>query len=498
MKPVKQKRRKFAPERVEAITVEVEKLLKAQFIEEVYYPDWLANVVLVKKSNGKWRMCVDFTDLNKACPKESFSLPRIDALVDSTSGYELLSFMDVFSGYNQIIMHPEDREKTTFITDRGLYYYKVMPFSLKNTGATYQRLVNKMFQAQIGRNMEVYVDDMLVKSAESITHIDDLHEAFGILKQYGMKLNPTKCAFGVSSGKFLGYMVSSRGIEENPKKIQAVLEMQSPKSTKQLQQLTGRLAALNRFISRSTDKCLHFFKILRKAFEWTTKCEDAFSQLKIYLTSPPLLSRTIPGEVLYLYLAISPTAVSAPLIREEDGIQKSAYFVSKALHGAEERYPQIEKLAFALIMASRKLRPYFQAHSIRVLTEYPFQKVMQKLDLSGRLANWAIELGQFDLEFMPKNVIKGQALADFLAEFTNLPGTEEEERKWVVYVDDSSTKRNRGSGIVIITSEGEELNGSLRLKFKTTNNEAEYEAVISGLGLALELGAESMEVRSDS
>jgi hypothetical protein len=354
-KPVRQKRRKFAPERVEAITVEVEKLLRAQFIEEVYYPDWLANVVLVKKSNGKWRMCVDFTDLNKACPKDSFPLPRIDALVDSTSGYKLLSFMDAFSRYNQILMHPEDREKTAFITDRGLYCYKVMPFGLKNAGATYQRLVNKMFQAQIGRNMEVYVDDMLVKSAESIAHINDLHEAFGTLKQYGMKLNPAKCAFGVSSGKFLGYMVSSRGIEANPEKIQAVLEMQSPKSTKQLQQLTGRLAALNRFISRSTNKCLHFFKILRKAFEWTSECESAFSQLKIYLTSPPLLSRTVPGEVLYLYLAVSPTVVSAALIREEDGIQKPVYFVSKALHGAEERYPQIEKLAFALIMASRKL-----------------------------------------------------------------------------------------------------------------------------------------------
>jgi hypothetical protein len=217
-RPVRQKRRKFAPERVEAITVEVEKLLKAQFIEEVYYPDWLANVVLVKKSNGKWRICVDFTDLNKACPKDSFPLPRIDALVDSTSGYKLLSFMDAFSGYNQIHMLPEDREKTAFITDRGLYCYKVMPFGLKNAGATYQRLVNKMFQAQIGRNMEVYVDDMLVKSTELIAHVNDLREAFKTLKQYGMKLNPAKCTFGVSSGKFLGYMVSSRGIEANPEK----------------------------------------------------------------------------------------------------------------------------------------------------------------------------------------------------------------------------------------------------------------------------------------
>ncbi|XP_059458240.1 uncharacterized protein LOC132187819 [Corylus avellana] len=286
VKPVKQKRRKFAPERNEAIAEEVEKLLKARFIEEVYYPDWLANVVLVKKSNGKWRMCVDFTDLNKACPKDSFPLPRIDALVDSTAGYGLLSFMDAFSGYNQIYMHPEDREKTAFITDRGLYCYKVMPFGLKNAGATYQRLVNKMFRDQIGRNMEVYVDDMLVKSVLPQDHILDLQETFATLKKYGMKLNPSKCAFGVSSGKFLGYMVSSRGIEANPEKIQAVLDMQSPRNLKQLQQLTGRIAALNRFISRSTDKCLPFFKVLRKAFEWTNECEEAFGQLKEYLMSP--------------------------------------------------------------------------------------------------------------------------------------------------------------------------------------------------------------------
>jgi hypothetical protein len=138
--------------------------LKAWFIREVDYPEWLVNVVLVKKTTGKWRMCVDFTNLNKACPKDSFPFPWIDLLVDSTSGHELLTFMDAFSGYNQIHMNEIDQEKTSFITDRGLYCYKMMPFGLKNAGATYQMLVNKMFRDQIGRNVEVYVDDMLVKS----------------------------------------------------------------------------------------------------------------------------------------------------------------------------------------------------------------------------------------------------------------------------------------------------------------------------------------------
>jgi hypothetical protein len=154
-------------------------------------------------------------------------------------------------------------------------------------------------------------------------------------------------------------MVSQRGIEANPEKFKAVLDMQAPRTTKQLQQLTGRIAALNRFISRSTDKCLPFFKILRKAFKWSEECEEAFGKLKEYLTNPPLLSRPNEGEILYLYLTVSPSAVSWSLVREDVGIQKPLYFTSKVLHGAEERYPRIEKLAFALVVSGRRLRPYF-------------------------------------------------------------------------------------------------------------------------------------------
>lgn len=396
-RPVRQKRRTFTPERNQAMADEVSKLLTAGFVREVDYPEWLANVVLVKKANNKSLMCVDFTDLNKACPKDSFPLPRIDLLVDSTSGHQLLSFMDAFSGYNQIQMAEEDQEKTSFITDRGLYCYKVMPFGLKNAGATYQRLVNRMFEKQMGRNVEVYVDDMLVKSARALDHVSDLRETFDTIRRYRMRLNPAKCAFRVSSRKFLGYLVSQRGIEANPKKVRAVLEMQPPKTMKQLQQLTRRVAALNRFISRSTDKCLPFFKIMKKAFVWDSKYEEAFGNLKEYLMNPHLLSRPVEGEVLYMYLAVLPSTVSSALVREENGIQKPVYFTSRALCGAEERYPRIEKLAFALIVSAQKLRPYFQAHTIRVLTEYPLKKVLQKSDLSGRLVNWAVKLGQFDI-----------------------------------------------------------------------------------------------------
>ena len=179
--PIRQKKRVFAQERDKVIADEVRKLLKADFIRKVYYHDWLANMVMIKKANGKWRMCIDFTDLNKACPKDSYPLPRIDTLVDSTARHQLLSFMYAFSGYNQIKMEEADQEKTSFITSQGLFYYKVMPFGLKNAGATYQRLMNKMFAHQIGRNVHVYVDDMLVKSLCEDDHLDDLWETFDTL-----------------------------------------------------------------------------------------------------------------------------------------------------------------------------------------------------------------------------------------------------------------------------------------------------------------------------
>jgi hypothetical protein len=190
IRPIKQKKRVFAPDRNQAISDEVEKLLTVGFIREVYYPDWLANVVMVKKSNGKWRMCVDFTDLNKAYPKNSFPLPRIDQLVDSTAGHRLLTFMDAFSGYNQIMMDEDDQEKTSFITNKGLFCYKVMPFGLKNAGATYQRLMNKMFHHQIGRNVEVYIDDMLVKTKDEANHLEDLEETFETLPSIPHEAQP--------------------------------------------------------------------------------------------------------------------------------------------------------------------------------------------------------------------------------------------------------------------------------------------------------------------
>ena len=502
-RPVKQKRRSFAPERQKAINEEVGKLLQVKAIREVEYPEWLANVVLVKKANGKWRLCIDFTDINRVCPKDSFPLPRIDLIVDATAGHELLNFMDAFSSYNQICMDPSNQEKTPFVTGQGTYCYRVMPFELKNARATYQRLVNKMFQKQIGTSMEVYIDNMLIKSVKSELYITHLAEAFQDLKRYNMKLNPAKCAFGVSAGKLLGFIVNNQGIEANPDKIKVVLDMLPSSNIKDIQHLTGRIVALSRFVSRANDKCQPFFQVLKKALQWDAHCQEAFTALKTYLSSPPILVSPFEGELLTLYLAVSDFATSVVLVRERDRVQQPVYYCSRALRGAKKRYPNMEKLILALVTTSKKLQPYFQAHTVEVPTKYSMKQILHKPETSGRLIKWAIELSEFDIRYKPRTTVKWQILTNFIMEFTPAQSTEATQLApdlpiWRLSVDGAANAQGSGAGMILTYSDGIDTEYALRFSFQATNNEAEYEAVIVGLNLTHYMEADQLEVSSDS
>ncbi|KAM1557532.1 hypothetical protein PS1_041495 [Malus domestica] len=319
--------------------------------------------------------------------------------------------MDAYSGYNQILMNPPNQEHTAFTTDRGLYCYKGMPFGLKNAGTTYQRLVNSMFTEHIGKSMKVFVDDMLVKSKHADRHITNLYETFTILKRYQMRLNPNKCAFGVGFGKFLGFMISQRGIEANPKKIKAILDMKEPVTSKDIKSLTSNVAALTRLISKATDRCAPFFKVLKgskKYITWTDECAKALKNLNDYMSKAHLFSKPEVGDTLIIYLYVSASAVSSILIQNDGNVEWPVYYVSKTLQDAETRYSNIEKLALALVMSARKLRPYFQAHSIIVLTNHHLRQILQSVDTSGRIIKWAIALGEFDIFYQPKPAEKGQ------------------------------------------------------------------------------------------
>ena len=212
-------------------------------------------------------------------------------------------------------------------------------------------------------------------------------------------------------------MVLQRGIEANPDKIQAILNMEPPKNVKDIQSLIGRVATLNRFDSKATKKCLPFFIVLRKAFEWTDECQQAFEELKAYLTSTLLLSPSKLGEELYLYLAVSPHVVSSALIREKGKVQKPVYYTSKAKR-SWRTIPTNGKVSFSLVAVARKLRPYFQAHVINILTDHPLKKAMNKLKAARWLIQWAMEFSEFDVWYQPREAIKAQALSNFIAEFT--------------------------------------------------------------------------------
>jgi len=273
-----------------------------------------------------------------------------------------------------------------------------------------------MFNAYLGETMEVYIDDILVKSLKKEDHVKHLEECFVILNQYLMKLNSAKCTFGISSREeFLCYIVTKRGIEANPNQINAFLNMPSPRNFKEVQRLTGQIAALNRFISRSTDKSLPFYQILKgnKEFLWDEKCEEAFGQLKAYLTTPPILSKPEADEKLYLYVTVSSHAVSGVLIQEDRREQKLIYYISKSLTDKETRYTIMEKLALAVVTSARKLSPYFQSHPVEVLTNQPLRTILHSPSKSGRLAKSTMELSEYDREYKSRVAMKAQVLIDF-------------------------------------------------------------------------------------
>jgi ribonuclease HI len=497
---VVQCRRRQSPEKAEAAEIAVKDLLEANFISEARYSTWLSNVVLVKKSNGKWRMCVDYTDLNRACPKDVYPLPCIDRLVDNSSGFKLLSFMDAYSGYNQILMAMADKEKTAFMTESGNYYYNVMPFGLKNAGATYQRMMNKVFRGEIGNSLEVYMDDMIVKSPKETDHTVDLKRVFEQAWRCKMRFNPEKCTFGVRAGKFLGFYLTERGIEANPDKCRAFAQFPMSDSKKSIQTLNGMLTSLSRFVAKSAQHALPFFKLLRKesTFEWTEECEQALQHLKKALSEPPVLSRPCEGGVLYLYLAVASEAVSSALIRETTEGQKPVYFTSKVLQGPELRYQQIEKIVLALVNAARRLRYYFLAHTIVVRTDQPIISLLGRPDMAGRMLKWSLELSEFDIRYESRKALKAQVLADFVAEMATPVTSSNGAHRWTIFVDGASNATGSGAGIILENEEGILIEVSLALSFPTSNNQAEYEAFLAGLRLAEDVEAREIKIYTDS
>jgi ribonuclease HI len=503
-RPVKHPLRRFHEEKRRAIGEEIHKLMAAGCIKEVFHPEWLANPVLVRKKGGKWRMCVDYTGLNKACPKVPYSLPRIDQIVDSTAGCETMSFLDAYSGYHQIRMKESDQLATSFITPFGMYCYDTMPFGLRNAGATYQRCMNHVFGEHIGRTIEAYIDDIVVKTRKA----SDLETTFRCLKAKGVKLNPEKCIFGVPRGMLLGFIVSERGIEANPENIAAINNMDPIKDLKGVQRVMGCLAALSRFISRLGERGLPLYRLLRKTerFTWTPEAEEALRNLKALLTNAPIPVPPAAGEALLIYVVATTQVVSAAIVveRREEGhalpVQRPVYFITEVLSETKIRYPQIQRLMYAVILTRRKLRHYFESHLVSVVSSFPLGEIIQYREASGKIAKWAVEIMGETISFAPRKAIKSQVLADFVAEWvdTQLPAAPIQPELWTMFFDGSLMKTGAGTGLLFILPLRKHLRYVLRLHFPASNNVAKYEALVNGLHIAIELGVRRLDARGDS
>eukprot|EP00253_Pinus_taeda_P019234 PITA_19234 len=289
-KPIRQRLRQVHPRKAAAIKAEVEKLLKAGFIYPIPLTDWVSNIVPVTKKQGTIRVCVDYHDINWACPKDNFPTPYIDQIIDECAGSEMYSFMDGFFGYNQINIAPADQHKTAFICPWGTFAYKKLPFGLKNASATFQRVMSYAFH-DIRHIVQPYLDDLPAHSAKRKDHPAHLHEIFLRCRHYNIRLNPHKCVFCIEAGRLLGFVVSKEGIRLDPLKVEAIVNLPPPATLQQLQSLQGKANFLHRFVPNYAEVAKGFTRLLKKdvPFHWDAVAQESFERLKGRLISAPLL-----------------------------------------------------------------------------------------------------------------------------------------------------------------------------------------------------------------
>ncbi|GJU99498.1 reverse transcriptase domain-containing protein [Tanacetum coccineum] len=416
---LEQKKRSLALERNEAVRTQVEELVEAGILREVKYQTWVLNPIIVKKDDGKWKLCIDFTNINKACTRELHPLPAAKMEAKNLYKYRLKCFLDAYKGYHQISMAEKDEEITAFFTREGVFCYRRLPFGLKNAGATYQRLRDKFFGSQIGRNIEVNTDDMIIKSDFDEEMLADIEETLGRLWAINLKLNPRKCSFKVEEGIYSDHLITKHGIRADPSKCR-----EGPP----------------------------FHENPKKLHEWKDGSVDNRSKRSL-----------LKNERMLRVIA------------------NNGYTNQR----------------------------YFQAHPIQVLSDMPIKQVLAKPEKSGRVAKWAIKLGEHEIEFKGMNSIKGQILADFLAETSPIKKEEEKngeakrkepepENTWKLFTDGASSSDGSGAGLMLVNPEGKEYTYALRFEFETTNNEAKYKALIAGLRIAKEMQIQELAIFVDS
>ncbi|KAK1649328.1 hypothetical protein QYE76_067133 [Lolium multiflorum] len=395
-------------------------------------------------------------------PKKVWRPKQADAEISAAADHKILSFMDGNAGYNQIFMAPEDIHKTAFRVPGsvGLFEYVVMTFGLKNAGATYQRAMNYIFHDLIGKLVEIYIDDVVVKSVATDGHLEDLRRVLDRTRKFGLRMNPKKCAFGVTAGQFLGFLVHERGIEIGLKSQEAVRTMKPPTTKKELQCLIGKINFVRRFISNLSGRIEPFMGLVKikpdEEFRWGAEQQQAFDDIKEYLTKPPVLVPPRQDRPFYIYLSVADTSIASVVVQVYDGLEKVVFYLSRRMLDAETRYPEIEKLCLCLFFTCTKIQHILVSADIIVICKSDVIKHMLSAPvLKGRLGKWMFALSEFEIRYQPAKAVKGQALADLIAERINTDVAALSVRAWAMFFDGSVCEDGCGIGVLLVSPRGQ-------------------------------------------
>ncbi|MCO5587232.1 hypothetical protein L7F22_041179 [Adiantum nelumboides] len=404
IKPTVQRLRRLGVIQQHALLAEVRKLLNACFIYPVEDSEWVSPVVVTPKKNGKWRVFVDYKPLNATTKRDHFPLPFQDEILNEVAGYERYTVCDGYSGYFQIRIAEEDQKKTTFVTPWGCFAYKVMPFGLTNALVTFQCFVTHVFQPFFGKSIRVFIDDFCIYSSHAL-NMKKVHEGLSRLESMGGQLNIDKCHIGEAQVTLLGHVVSARGIEVDPGKIQALTTLISPTSAKELVSFIQKVRYLSRFIHLLSQVVLPLQQLTHSnTFSWSEENEQQFGEVKDILSSLPTIAPPKWEETFYVNPSVGGDSIGAILMQNDDSFMRPIYFISRVMTTAEKDYTAGEHMVMALMFTVGKFRPYLLPKKFVILTlEENFPLVLQHMDMSARISKWLVRLQGFEYRVQVEN-----------------------------------------------------------------------------------------------
>ena len=398
-KPVKQKARRHPLCNQQEIDRQVQDLLDRDVIEPSESP-WAANIVLVKKKDGTKRLCVDYRDLNEVTIKDAYPIPRIDETLDALGSAKWFSTLDLSSGYWQVALDEDDKDKTSFIVRNGLYQWKVMPFGLTNAPATFERLMEKVMKGLQWEILLVYLDDIIVYGRTVEEEIQRLRMTFSRLRDAHLKLKPSKCHLFCTTVTYLGHVVSADGVSTDPAKVQAINDWPRPKCKKEVRSFIGLASYYRKFVRGFAEIAspLHMLTAKSAKFQWSEDCENSFQELKRRLQCTPILTFPTPEDEFVLDTDASSEAVGAVLSQVQDGQERVIAYFSRKLHKAEKNYCVTRQELLALVTALKQFKQYLYGRRVKVRTDHASLRwLVHFRNPEGQLARWLEQIAEYDL-----------------------------------------------------------------------------------------------------